>query len=70
MTQALKAPSGNGVCAQVWKALDRLSRRNPRPSITDILKVSSRKGWNNNNTRVEYYRWRKAHGITGRVPAA
>jgi hypothetical protein len=59
-----------GVCAQVWKELDRIQKRKPVPSLGDIMRVSSRRNWNENNTRIEYYAWRRAHGIHGRQTEA
>lgn len=62
----IKAPT-SGVCRQVWKTLDRIQKRNPRPTARDIRRVASRRGWNETTATVQLYRWRKAHGIEGRV---
>jgi hypothetical protein len=62
----VKLPKEGGLCAAVWTELDKLAKKGT-PELQAILKVGGRKGWNANNTRVEYYRWRQAHGISGRV---
>jgi hypothetical protein len=62
-----RKPKEGGVCEAVWKELDRLKVKSKGvPKLADIQKVGDRKGWNPNNTRVEYYQWRKAQGISGR----
>lgn len=57
-----------GVCEQVWAELDKTMKRTGEvPTIHDVRKMASKRGWNQNNARVEYYQWRRAHGIHGRV---
>lgn len=56
-----------GRCAQVWKTLDGLYQQNRIPTVDDILRVGRRRRWNPNNTRTEYYAWRRSHGIFGRM---
>lgn len=64
----VRRPKDGGKCDQVWRELDRLAARSKgTPSLSDILGVAEKKKWNLNNARVEYYQWRKAHGISGRV---
>lgn len=60
--------ASGGVCQQVWEELDTIvEKTNHTPSITEVRKLASKKKWNQNNARVEYYRWRKANNITGRI---
>lgn len=64
----VKRPKEGGRCEKVWKELDRLAaKRDTPPQLQDILRVGERRSWNPNNTRVEYYQWRKANGISGRL---
>lgn len=65
-----KRPSKGGVCEAVWKELDAMYVGGVVPSFAQILRVSKKKRWNENNTRVEYYNWRQANGITGRLDAS
>jgi ribosomal protein L12E/L44/L45/RPP1/RPP2 len=60
-------PRAGGRCAAVWDELDRLRAENDVPMLSDIMKVGRQRKWNENNTRVEYYQWRKFHGIRGRL---
>jgi hypothetical protein len=61
-------PREGGKCAMVWSELDRLrAKKNDVPTLADIMVISNAEGWNENNTRVEYYNWRRAAGIHGRV---
>lgn len=64
----VKRPREGGRCDAVWKELDKLqAKKDAVPKLADIQKVGERRSWNPNNTRVEYYQWRKAKGISGRV---
>lgn len=60
-------PRAGGRCAAVWDELDRLRAEDDVPMLSDIMKVGRQRKWNENNTRVEYYQWRKFHGIRGRL---
>jgi hypothetical protein len=60
-------PKAGGRCAAVWDELDRIRTGNGVPMLSDIMKVGRHLKWNDNNTRVEYYAWRKFHGISGRI---
>lgn len=63
------APKAGGKCAAVWSQLDELAKRYPGqvPKLTEVMNASRKAGWNDNNTRVEYYRWRRNRGIIGRI---
>ena len=65
----LRRPSKGGVCEAVWAELDSMYAGGEVPTFAQILRVSKKKRWNENNTRVEYYNWRQANGITGRLDA-
>jgi hypothetical protein len=63
-------PKAGGRCEAVWKELDKLRAKSGIPTLKDVLRMGQRKHWNPNNTRVEYYQWRKANGISGRLATA
>jgi hypothetical protein len=46
-------------CAAVWDHLDA----NPALTVSGIREVGRAKGWNDRNTGIEYYQWRKFHGL-------
>jgi hypothetical protein len=68
----VRMPSVGGMCRAVWDALsnmmthDEASGTATVPTVADIKKLAEEKGWNVNNASIEYYQWRKWHGITGR----
>lgn len=74
--EAARMPEQNGVrrpkpetlCGQAWEIFDTLSQQHGQPAaIGDALDISRERGLNDGNVRAEYARWRKFHGITGRV---
>lgn len=68
-TQHIEVPVRRtaGKCAQVHRQLDRMVAKQGTPALREIAKIGLKRGWNPNNTRSEYYSWRKAHGISGRL---
>lgn len=68
----VKERSKGGLCHAVWSALDELAIKDPAtgvatvPTVAQIKELAVAKGWNVNNASIEYYQWRKFHGITGR----
>jgi hypothetical protein len=56
----VRYPKPGGRCHAVWMELDKLGEQDGA-DLPAILKVAKKKGWNINNTRVEFYRWRKFH---------
>ena len=76
--EANKMPEANGVrrpkpetlCGQAWAVFDEVSAKNGAPaSIKESLEIAKARGLNEGNVRVEYARWRKFFGITGRIAA-
>lgn len=63
----LTRPASGGRCAAVWDKLDELKVSGEVPTLKQIKKVARRRRWNENNTRIEYYRWRNFNGIRGQV---
>lgn len=73
---ANKMPESNGVrrpkpetlCGKAWAVFDEVSQKNGAPaSIKESLEIAKARGLNEGNVRVEYARWRKFFGITGRI---
>jgi hypothetical protein len=68
----IKMPSAGGMCRAVWDELTSLLRHNEEsgladvPTLAAIKKIAEEKGWNVNNASIEYYQWRRFHGIVGR----
>lgn len=68
----VKMPSAGGRCREVWDALNNMMTHDEAsglatvPTVADIKAHAERQGWNVNNASIEYYQWRKWHGITGR----
>lgn len=57
---------GKGKCADVWNELDAIyATTNAAPTIADVKALNERKGWNMNNTTIEFYGWRKFHALNG-----
>lgn len=68
----VKERSRGGLCRLVWDTLNSMMTHDEAtglanvPTVADIKKVAEEKGWNVNNASIEYYQWRKFHGISGR----
>jgi hypothetical protein len=64
----VKERSKGGLCRLVWDTLDGMVKASAGtvPSVGDIKKHAEEQGWNVNNASIEYYQWRKFHGISGR----
>lgn len=74
--EAAKQPEQNGVrrpkadtiCGKAWAVFDQLSQQSGAPAtIGDSLKNAG--GIAEATVRTQYARWRKFHGISGRVEA-
>lgn len=67
----VQMPSAGTVCRAVWDMLSSMMIKNeetsttPVPTAQDIKAVGVTNSLNLNNVSIEYYRWRKFHGITG-----
>lgn len=59
-------PSVGGKCRAVWDWLDA----HPAATSKDVKAAATEMGWNPGNASIEFYQWRKFHGITGRAKAA
>jgi hypothetical protein len=63
----VKRPSAGGKCRAVWDALDQYQAEEKEVPTASIVKmITEDEGWNPNNATIEFYQWRKFHGIGGR----
>lgn len=53
---------GPGKCREVWDALDAVPDGDAT-TLQGVLSMADQHGWNLNNARIEFYRWRQFHGI-------
>jgi len=64
----VKRPSAGGRCRAVWDALDAYQTETGEvPTAAVVRSLAADEGWNPNNASIEFYQWRKFHGITGRA---
>lgn len=67
----VRRPGPNGACGKVWTHADTLSTQLGRPvSIAELMVETDKESLNQSNVRTEYARWKKFHGISGKVQAA
>lgn len=64
----VKRPSVGGACRAVWDALDEMVAAGEQPTSKDVKALAEQNEWNANNASIEFYQWRKFHGIRGRQP--
>lgn len=65
----IRRPKPDGLCGKAWAIFDQISAKNGAPaSIAESMEVAKADGQNEANVRAEYARWRKFHGISGRIP--
>ena len=63
----VQLPSSGTLCRAVWDALSTmLSATGNVPTALEIKALGGNNSWNMNNVSIEYYRWRKFNGVTGR----
>ncbi len=54
-----------GKCADVWNALDNMLP-NGVPTIGNVRDLAKANGWIINNATIEFYAWRKFHGLNNK----
>lgn len=65
----VKRPSLGGRCRAVWDALSAYQNETGMaPNAQVVRDLAADEGWNPNNASIEFYQWRKYHGIKGRTP--
>lgn len=60
----LKRPSAGTLCRAVWDECDRIEAEGGKPDAKAMRAVNDQKGWNMNNTLIEFYQWRKFMGYS------
>lgn len=66
----IRRPGPEGLCGQVWGLADNLSASlGQAVPIANLLGAGVAQGLNPSNIRTEYARWKKFHGLTGRITA-
>ena len=64
----IRRPGPDGLCGRVWGLADELSASLGQPvPIANLLEAGEAQGLNPSNIRTEYARWKKFHGLTGRI---
>lgn len=64
----IRRPGPTGLCGRVWALADALSAAlNQATPIANLLEAGIAEGLNPSNIRVEYARWKKFHGLSGRI---
>jgi hypothetical protein len=64
----IKRPSVGGTCRAAWDAFDHIGIKTA--TAQSARELAEAHGWNKNNTSIEFYQWRRFHGVTGRVKTA
>lgn len=66
----IRAPKADTACGKVWALCDQMSKKLGGPTpVAPVFEKLVAEGANGNNVKAEYARWRKFHGVTGRVVA-
>ena len=60
-------PQGTGACAKVWAICDAIQASGSTPTIATVKAHAALQSLDPTTTQVQYYRWRKHQGITGRL---
>jgi hypothetical protein len=64
----IRRPKPNTKCGRAWQIADDLSAQFGQPTpIAELLEAAKAEGLNEGNVKAEYARWRKFHGVTGRI---
>lgn len=64
----VRRPKADTLCGKAWGIADELSGKLGQPvPIANLLEATNAAGLNEGNVKAEYARWRKFHGVTGRV---
>lgn len=64
----VRRPGPDGLCGKVWGLADLMSTELKQPvPVANLLERGVAEGLNASNIRTEYARWKKFHGLTGRI---
>ena len=56
-----------GLCADVWLALSDLHDAGKEVNISVVRELCAIHNWNVNNATIEFYGWRKFHGLNAKA---
>lgn len=62
---AAMGPVIDGKCKAIWTELDKLAAAGKDPDIETVRKLATRKHWNENTSRIQFYRWKNARQMDG-----
>lgn len=57
-------PISEGKCRAIWTELDKVVASGKEPDIATVRKLAARKHWNDNTSRIQFYRWKHAHAAS------
>lgn len=57
-------PSTGTQCRAVWDVCDSIEAAGGKPDAKQMRKINDEKGWNMNNTLIEFYQWRRFMGYS------
>lgn len=67
----VRRPGPDGKCGRVWALADELSAQlGQAVPIANLLEAANAEGLTASNVRCEYARWKKFHGLSGRIVMA
>lgn len=62
ISNGIREPGSSGKCRAAWDAFTALGEKND-VVLKQVKDLATQRGWNLRNTIIEFYRWRKFHGI-------
>jgi hypothetical protein len=62
----VKRPGDNTLCGAIWKFLDENSQSGLPCPVSKAKQEAEKQSWDSTTIVVQYYRWRKFNGISGR----
>jgi hypothetical protein len=67
----VRKPRENTHCARIWDIATQMSTEaNSTVAVGDLIETAVNSGFNEATIKTQYARWRKFHGIEGRVESA
>ena len=63
----IKAPMRAGKCKHVWEVCEAIYKSTGRvPTLKELNAHEAMQGTNQTNNQIEFYRWRKYHGLNAK----
>lgn len=70
-SNGVRQPRENTHCARIWTLATKMSTdAKATVAVGDLIEVATGEGYNEATIKTQYARWRKFHGIEGRVESA